>query len=252
MSVEFLVLAAIAVMIGGLVKGLSGFGYAIVSTSLLASIYEPSKAVSFMIIPLIAIQLELVNNLDRDEIKTCTNNFGVYIAGLIAGTLIGFYTLSLIPINLIKVSLGTIIFVFALSRTEKLSYSVEKLKIKCFRRSAGIQAPLGFVSGLIFGGTNVGVQIVAYLKAMELPNRKFVGLLALTMIPVSGLRMPLILNQADSLVFVAYSILAAPLGIATAWMGNKVAEKISAERIETLTLVLLILISLNLIRTSVL
>lgn len=252
MNLEFLVLAAVAVMIGGLVKGLSGFGYAIVSTSLLASLYEPSRAVSFMIIPLIAIQLELVNNLDRNEIKTCTNNFRVYITSLIAGTMIGFYSLSLMPVELIKFTLGIITFVFALSRTEKFSFSIEKLKKKCFRRSATIQGPLGVLSGIIFGGTNVGVQIVAYLKAMELSNRKFVGLLALIMIPVSGLRIPLILNQIDSLELIGYSILAAPLGMAAAWVGSKMAERTSSENIEHLTLILLILISLNLIRTSVL
>lgn len=250
MNVEFLLLAVAAVMIGGLFKGLSGFGYAVISTTLLATLYEPTKAVSFMIIPLIAIQLELVNNLDRDEIKTCTNNFKPYIIGLIAGTLTGFYTISLMPVDVIKVLLGIITFIFALSRTQKFSIHLEKLKKKCFRRSTRIQTLLGVMSGLIFGGTNVGVQIVAYLKSMEMPNRKFVGLLALIMIPISALRTPLVLNQNNSIGLIGYSILAAPIGMIAAWIGIRIAERVSEQKIGRLTVLLLFLISFNLIWTS--
>jgi uncharacterized membrane protein YfcA len=74
-STEFLILAAAAVIIGGLIKGISGFGYAVVSTSLLASLFNPADTVASRIRPLIAIRLELLKNLDREEKKTCTNNF---------------------------------------------------------------------------------------------------------------------------------------------------------------------------------
>lgn len=252
MNIEFLMLASAAVMIGGLVKGLSGFGYAVVSTSLLASFFEPSKAVAFMILPLIAIQLELVNNLEREEVKTCTNNFKLYITGLTIGTLAGFYSISILPTNTVKAGLGLLTFAFALSRIDSFSVHIGRLKKKCFRKSTRVQIPLGVISGIIFGVTNVGVQVVAYLKSMELPNRKFVGLLALIMIPISGLRIPLILAQGSSLKLVAYSILAVPLGIASASLGSNLAEKISEKHIEHFTIILLILISVNLVRTTAL
>lgn len=252
MNIEFLILGSAAVIIGGLVKGLSGFGYAVVSTSLLASLFQPSKAVAFMILPLIAIQLELVNNLEKREIKTCTNNFKPYIVGLTVGTLAGFFSISLLPTSMVKAGLGLLTFVFALSRIDSFSVHLGRLKKKCFRKSAKVQIPLGIVSGVVFGATNVGVQVVAYLKSMELPNRKFVGLLALIMIPVSGLRIPLILTQGNSLELVAYSILTVPLGMASASLGSNLAEKVSEEHVEEFTVILLILISINLVRATTL
>lgn len=251
MSTEFLILASTAVIVGGLIKGISGFGYAVVSTSLLASLFNPADAVAFMILPLIAIQLELLKNLDREEIKTCTNNFKPYILGITAGTLLGFYSLSLIPTDTVKLILGVLTFLFALSRTERFSGGIERLQRKCFRRSGKVQIPLGVVSGIIFGGTNIGVQIVAYLKTMDIPNRKFVGLLALVMIPVSALRLPLVLGQGSA-ELVTYSVLVAPLGMISASLGSRVAEKLSETGIRYLTVSLLLLISLNLVRTAAL
>ena len=252
MSTEFLILAAAAVIIGGFIKGISGFGYAVVSTSLLASLFNPADAVAFMILPLIAIQLELLNNLDREEIKTCTNNFKPYTLGITAGTILGFYSLSLVPTDTIKLVLGVLTFVFALSRTGRFSLGIEKLQRKCFRRSGKVQIPLGVASGIIFGGTNIGVQVVAYLKTMDMPNRKFVGLLALVMIPVSALRLPLVINQAGAAELIAYSVLVAPLSIISAYLGRKIAKYISEPRIEQITVSLLFLIAANLVGSVVL
>jgi uncharacterized membrane protein YfcA len=250
-NTEFLVLAFTAVALGGLIKGLSGFGYAVVSTTLLALFFPAQKAVAFMIIPLVAIQLELITQLEKEEIKTCTNNFEVYIAALAAGTLTGFYAVTSIPGNIIKPLIGTLTLLFTLSQVKKLDPHIQKLKKKCFRRSNLLQLPLGFMSGLIFGATNIGVQIVAYLKTMELDRRKFIGLLALIMVPISLLRLPLILEKTG-LELIAYSILAAPLGVLAAWLGNKTAQHIPKKTINLATISLLLIISLKLISSAAL
>ncbi len=251
MTTEFFLIGLVAVMLGGLVKGLSGFGYAIISTTLLASFFPASEAVAFLIIPLISIQLELLSELDSDEIKACTRNFEAYISALLVGTLAGFYMISEVPENIVKIFLGTLTLVFAFSRTGKIDLHIEKLKEKCFRRSGRVQLGLGFISGIVFGATNIAVQIVAYLKTMELGRRKFAGLLALTMIPISGMRLPLaLINSELSLLF--YSALAAPIGVFFARIGERSADKIARRSVERFSVLLLLLISINLLRTAVL
>ena len=244
-------IGSFAVMLGGLVKGLSGFGYTVVSTALLASFFPASEAVAFVIIPLIAVQLELLSELERKEIKTCTKNFEAYIIALLAGTLAGFYMISVVPENPVKIFLGVLTLIFALSRTGRFDLHFERMKKRCFRKSIEVQLSLGLLSGLIFGSTNIGVQIVSYLKSMEMERRKFVGLLALIMVPISGLRIPLVLDVSN-FSLLGYSLLITPLGLIFARIGERAADKISRRKIKRFSVLLLLVISFNLLRTAVL
>jgi uncharacterized membrane protein YfcA len=47
---------------------------------------------------------------------------------------------------------------------------------------------VGGVSGLLFGGTNVGVQLIAYLRSFELSHGLFVGVVALVFLGLNGIR----------------------------------------------------------------
>jgi uncharacterized membrane protein YfcA len=204
-----------------------------------------------MIIPLMAIQLEILSELQKQEIKTCTKNFEFYILALLTGTLAGFYLISFIPESLVKIFLGVLTFAFAVSATGRIDIRIEKLKKKCFRRSSKLQLPLGLFSGIIFGATNIGVQIVAYLKTINIKRRKFVGLLALIMIPVSGLRIPLLLNRFP-ITLLSISMPAVPLGVICAKLGGKLADKVSDKSIQRFSILLMLLISVNLLRTAIL
>ncbi|MDG5758463.1 hypothetical protein QA600_03820 [Natronococcus sp. A-GB1] len=47
---------------------------------------------------------------------------------------------------------------------------------------------LGGVSGLVFGATNVGVQVVAYVRSRDLDPGLFVGVLALVFLGINAVR----------------------------------------------------------------
>ena len=64
-SLELFVLIGIILFIGGLVTGVTGFGYALISTTTLAVVLDPRTAVVLMIIPVIIANLTLVGELDR-------------------------------------------------------------------------------------------------------------------------------------------------------------------------------------------
>lgn len=250
MGTDFLLLAFAAVLLGGFVKGLSGFGYALVSTMLIASFFPATQAISFLIIPLAAIQFGLVAELESGEVRTCLNNFEIYIGSITGGTILGFYAVSLMPSNIVKTFLGVLTLIFVASRMDVISLPSDIIRRKCFRRSSYVQAPLGVVSGLIFGSTNIGVQIVAYLKSMGLRESKFIGLLALVMMPVSVLRIPIVISSGVSPRLLAVSIAAAPVGILSAKMGFEVRQHIHNRYTHYFTLALLIAISANLLRSA--
>ena len=74
-GVSTVVLVAIGIVLfcGGTVKGAAGFGYGMVSLSLLTVVVDPQVAVVLMIIPPIAANLDLVRELGRDDVKRCGN-----------------------------------------------------------------------------------------------------------------------------------------------------------------------------------
>jgi hypothetical protein len=47
---------------------------------------------------------------------------------------------------------------------------------------------VGAISGLLFGGTNVGVQLIAYLRSFDLSHGLFVGVVALVFLGLNGIR----------------------------------------------------------------
>ena len=47
---------------------------------------------------------------------------------------------------------------------------------------------VGAVSGLLFGATNVGIQLVAYLRSLDLPHGRFVGVVAMVFVGINAVR----------------------------------------------------------------
>lgn len=61
-------LITVVVLFGGLVTGITGFGYALISTMTLAMLFDPQSAVALMIIPaLVANVRSCVNSVMRDS-----------------------------------------------------------------------------------------------------------------------------------------------------------------------------------------
>ena len=64
-SPELFVLIGTILFVGGLVTGVTGFGYALISTTTLAVVLDPQTAVVLMIIPVIIANIDLVGELER-------------------------------------------------------------------------------------------------------------------------------------------------------------------------------------------
>jgi uncharacterized membrane protein YfcA len=70
------VVLIIAIMFAaGEVTGLTGFGFALVSTTTLAIVLDPETAVVIAILPVPATNIELVTELDRERLGRCMSRF---------------------------------------------------------------------------------------------------------------------------------------------------------------------------------
>lgn len=70
------------ILVAGTTNGLAGFGFALVGTMALATVIDPATAVVFIIIPILAVNLSLVRDLSREELRTCSRRFAPLIAAV--------------------------------------------------------------------------------------------------------------------------------------------------------------------------
>lgn len=178
------------VFLGGLVKGTAGFGYAIVSTAVLATLFSPTVAVVVMILPMLVGNLRLLGELDRADIRGCVARFWPYVLGAAAGTLVGMALLGRIPRPVLALGLGLFTLVYVGVSQPWVGLPGEGwIRERCFRPSTAAKVGIGLVSGVVFGATNAAVQVVAYLDSLDLDRPTFVGVLAMILVGVSLLRL---------------------------------------------------------------
>lgn len=242
---EFWIPAAI-IFLGGLVKGLNGFGYALISTSLLTTIMPAQRAIALMIIPLIAGNLELASGLNRKELENCMNAFSGFLIFLGIGVTVGMLTISIIPSRPLKTSVGITSLVFAGSQTNFLQKYFRSAKNFCLRTWTPL---IGFFSGIVYGASNIAVLVVAYLEVKNLSREKFVGVLSVVILIFSIYR--ILLAQITGIYAgtenILLSLLLAVPSFIAVKTGDRISEKVSGEILQRLSVGLIAVIGLKLI-----
>ncbi|WP_121822588.1 sulfite exporter TauE/SafE family protein [Halostella salina] len=233
-----------AVVGGGVVAGITGFGFALVGTAVLATTLPPRDAVVVMIVPIVAANASLASELDRDSLRSCVRRFWPYATAALVGTAVGMALLRRIPAAPMTLSLGLLTLGYVATKQQRLGVpGSETLKRRCFTAHPAAKVGLGFVSGFVFGATNVGVQVVAYLDRLDLERGVFVGVLASVLLGVGLVRIGMagaLGLYADTALLVV-SLAAALPGLAGVAAGKRVRSRIP-EQYRTAAVYLLLLV----------
>ena len=182
-------IVTLVTLIAGATNGVAGFGFAVVGTMALATVVDPTTAVVFMIVPIFAVNVSLVSELSGRQLRSCSSRFWPLIAAALVGTVIGMVALQRVPEAPLRVGLGvlTLGFVATAQRAVPLPAWVGFDGDSVGKSWVGMVG-VGGVSGLLFGGTNVGVQLIAYLRSFDLSHGLFVGVVALVFLGLNGIR----------------------------------------------------------------
>lgn len=242
-AIQLLAIIA-APVLGGLVKGVAGFGFSFVGTSILAAVFDASFAVSAFIIPLILIELELLNELSLEEAKVCAFNMRYYIGTAAIGTVLGVLLLGAVPGPIIKAVLGLSAVFYGVERYSGLPVNTDLFSGGLAERSA-----LGGASGFFFGVTNVGIQFVAYLKSLDLGRRKFLGVLAMTVLGVSSLRLAVSYSVGyfNGVQGIEISSIMGVISLVSVFVATKFGGYVERDRRETVASVLLMVVGAYLV-----
>lgn len=230
------------VFVGGLVTGVTGFGFAIVATASLASLLDPQTAVVIVIIPILAANLSLVRELDRDGLRSCVFRFWSFVVPAAAGTVVGMLALSRIPTAPLTLGLGLFTVSYTLLAQPWVHLPGEaRVDEFCVVETHPRKGLLGIVSGIIFGASNVGVQVIAYLESLDLDRETFVGVVAMIFLGIGLIRVGAAwgFGLYESSSFVAVSVAAAVPGLAGVTLGKCLRPRIP-RRIQNLVVYLLL------------
>ena len=248
LSAEFVGFLAVIFVISGAVNGLSGFGFAVVGTMALATLVDPATAVVLMIVPMVAANAMLVSELSTDELRTCSRRFGPLVASALVGTIVGMVVLDALPGSPLRVSLGLITLGFVASQQRAVPLPrVGTGGSTLDGRPA--QIAIGSVSGVLFGATNVGVQLVAYLRSRDLSHSLFVGVVALVFLGINALRVGVagFLGLYPTLTVFRLSVLASVPAVVGVVIGSRLRGRVSAPVRRRVVLGLLTVIGVRLL-----
>jgi Sulfite exporter TauE/SafE. len=243
----------VVVLVAGAVTGVAGFGFALIGTMVLADVLGPSAAVAFMILPILAANVSLVRELDRDAVVVCGRRFGPFVAAAFLGTLAGMALLGVLPDEPMTVLLGVLTLGFvAVSQNAVEVPLLGRAKEGCFVESNAGMVGIGGASGVLFGATNIGVQVIAYLRSCDLPQKVFVGVVGLVFVGINAVRVgaagALGLYPEGVLVLSAAATVPAVAGV---WVGKRLRPRIDERHQRRFVLGLLTVIGLRLVTSVV-
>ncbi|WP_435064649.1 TSUP family transporter [Halobaculum sp. EA56] len=177
------------ILLAGTVNGVAGFGFALVGTMVLATAIDPATAVVFMILPILSVNLSLVRDLSAAELRSCGRRFGPLVAAALVGTVVGMAVLDGLPGGPLRLGLGVVTLGFVASAQEAVDVpGFASVGDRFSAETTPALVAVGGVSGLLFGGTNVGVQLIAYLRSRDLAHGTFVGVVAMVFLGLNGVR----------------------------------------------------------------
>ena len=250
LSVELIATIGLVVGVAGAINGVAGFGFAVVGTMVLATTLDPATAVAFMIIPMFAVNASLVGDLSREELRACGRRFGPLLGSALVGTVLGMALLDRLPEAPVRVLLGLVSLGFVATAQRAVPLPAAPTLPGGSRAETPLgMVAVGAVSGVLFGATNVGVQLVAYLRSFDLSHGLFVGVVALVFVGINGLRVAAagLLGFYPTAGFAFASVVAAVPAVAGVLVGKRLRDRVSDRLRRGTVLGLLTLIGVRLV-----
>ena len=241
------VLAActVAIIAGGLVKGVVGIGLPLVAIPIMANFIPIPKAIALLILSSFATSVW--QSADGGLFKPSVKRLWPMLIGIAIGVAISVKALATFDVKLLYLILGVIVTTFA-------SLLHRSLVLPVTPRAERWAAPLaGIVAGLIGGLSMLFGPIYAmYLSGLKLGKELFVAGISLfnvwaTVVLAIAMAQNDLLGGAD-LMASLLALIPSSLGVL---LGTKLRHRINEDMFRKALAVVLFLIGLNLVRRAV-
>lgn len=230
-----------AFFIGGLTKGVSGFGMPLVVVSILVNFLPPTIVLGINVLPPVLLNLFQVGSVVQG--REALMRFWPVLAGIFVATLAGALVTAALDKQMLILVIGVVSCGFSLLSLSGWSPKPNK------GAETWVGAAAGLASGLsgVFSTVN-GPPLVMYLLYVGTEARLFKATLGLCLacsnvLLVIAFSSVGFLTPATALVGVA-AILPAGLGM---WLGNRLSRRVNAALFQKIVLALLLVVGSSLI-----
>jgi len=236
-----LVLAAIGLLVAGLIKGTTGLGYSTCALPFLVSAVGLRSAIVIVPIPALAANLGLL--FGAGNVKETFTRFWIFYAATVPGILCGTLLLTWVDQKLATKVLGIITVAFVL-------YSVIRPNVTMPPRlERPLQLPAGLLNGLFTGLTGSQVMpLLPYMLALKLDPDRFVQAVNIAVVTAALiLAFALLISGLMTwqlAMFSALGVAPAFLGVA---LGNRLRPRIPTRTFRTAVLVMIFLMGVSFI-----
>ena len=234
-SLSVIIAALLAVFLAGLIKGLTGFGFALVAVPIMTIFLSPKKVIPIVLIHAILIILVLLYQARKwVDLKRI---WPLMIAGVV-GMPFGTYLLIVLKVETLKVLIGSVIVLFALAFLKGFKKKIKSEKLAF--------APVGFISGLLAGSTTMGgPPVILFFTNQGLNKNVFRANIvcyfaALSIATISAY----VVGGLITKEVIKYAILLLPAMICGAVTGIKLAHIVKEQLFQNITLIILIVAGL--------
>lgn len=247
MDLGLLIIVLISVSLGALIKGLTGFGFGILGTALLANFIPVQDAVTVMILPMLAVNIPLILEAKFSELRNCIENYSYFVFTGLTGAFVGVLIVEFLPVKILSIMVGTVAILYVYFK-QSYFYRPETSISKCFTEKWYNQSLIGILSGTVLGASNIGLLYVTYLDRLEVDRKTFAGIVSVVILLASVIRLSLSAGTGlYTFELLKISVVAAVIGFTVSKLGAKLTHRVPSNVLEDLTLCLILVVGLRII-----
>ena len=242
-----LVLFVAVAIIAGAVKGMIGFGYALITTPIFASVIDPTLAVVVLAIPPWMINMFQVGETDTG-LTFIREEWGLMLLAVV-GSVVGVFFLAQFRTGpIVPFLIGLIIFAYVVFQVVKNFVTIQEAHHPIALSVAG------FLEGFLLAVANLGPLLPAYFHTFERDVERYIGGLSMVLGTIFTVRIVQMVLFTD--LMTTYRL----------WLGSVIAVvtivglligtylrrlEIDEEKFNWFVIALLFVITLNIFRNTV-
>lgn len=231
-------------VLAALLHGLSGFGFPMISTAVLALFYPLPIAVAMVIIPCLILNLMMLrSDPERSFLQTLHHylkKYWILIISSLIGSFMGVLLLLYINENYLKFIMGMVILLYVLNQL-----STQPIRIQQSLRNMLI---FGGLAGVIGGATNAMAPfLMMYLLSTQHQKTDIVMISNLSFLASKliqlGMLYPILSSFQTAQIHLLVAITLSAL--AFVYLGSKIRAHLSQQKFRRIILTLLALLGVN-------
>jgi len=238
------VLASLALMAGGAVKGTTGLGLPLVAVPLLAYLVGLARATELMVVPIVATNL--AQSFQGGNLRAIARRFWPLLLPLLLSIVASAYMLVRLPERVLDLILGVALVLLA-----PLLHFGTRLRVAP-HQERWLSPLIGLVSGTLGGFSTIfGPPVMLYMRALRLGKAEFVAALSLIYLVGSlGIFIGIYGVGPGRLGGIWLSVAACLPAFLGLWIGFRLQGRLSEQRFGQVLLGILMVIGASFIARS--